>query len=274
MVDLRIVLKRNATKRILVQGPGSFQAIDGVAAGNAVGEVKKWEIPEGTTYEIFFHDLQLLLKKYVPSSQLYHHHEKMLSSSSAKYYIYTPDVVICDIRENTRQYLSHPLWSGSHLPSKIFTVFYTDKRLDGDLEESATRFVKPEKLNSILLKLNGRVLNNFMSHGVSDFSNGQLEHIYMNLFKTLEGYYTNKIPDISFDRFCMNCFIFSADLTAGCMVPEGALPLNKTGDLRFSLSFNEGTPSLKMLTFGIKPSLLQISGEAKKGRIVTLSKWE
>ena len=98
--------------------------MNGVAAVGDVAEVKKWGIAAGTEYNILLYDLRLHIRNPVPSAKLYSHHDTLLATKSAKYYFYSPDLVVCDIRQGTISYQSHPLWSGSHLPIKILAVWY------------------------------------------------------------------------------------------------------------------------------------------------------
>ena len=181
----------------------------------------------------------------------------------------------------------------------FFFTRYTDSRLNGDLRQSGVKFIKPPNLAQMNLVLNGANLGNFQSFACEHLDTGAINYMYLQLFSTLQSYYTNDPPFIPFETFLENCFIYAADLTAANMVPtEGTLPLNRTGsnylllkcvilthqitylntllagDLRMRIEFKEASESYKLLIYGLKPCLLEIRGTSKSGRTCTLSKWQ
>ena len=76
---------------------------------------------------------------------------------------------------------------------------------------------------------------------------------------TVQSYYRNDCPEISFEAYKKHSFIYAADLSASSVMVDGVLPLLKSGSLRIRIDFkNVTTQNWNIVCMGYFPSLLTI----------------
>ena len=144
-------------------------------------------------------------------------------------------------------------------PSKIYIVFFSDKRLQGDHTKSINHYARPTDLESIQLTLDSRTICHFEPPTCNTEQSGLLEYCYLRLMNTVQSYYRNDGPEISFEAYKNHSFIYAADLSASSVMVDGVLPLLKSGSLRIRIDFKNVTKkNWNIVCMGYFPSLLTI----------------
>ena len=263
-VEVKFRLVRNNSERLLMTGPKEMSELTGKkkdASGNEI-DATKWTRKTDRTYKLKIKQLFLLVKQVVVSERLFTHHQKLLAQNKPIRYYYnrlTSTELI--IPAGLTEFLSTPIFSASeYTPQSVFGVFFTQKRLGGDLTENIQKYMLPSNLCSIQLLNNMRPIGNFCTPGSTTFATGELLKHYTSLFMNCGAFFDpTKDLAIDFEQFKEYRFVFTANLSTAGIVGDNqvALPLLRDGELRMCFKFTTPLAApMKMILFGASTALL------------------
>lgn len=166
-LEIIIKLTMNPPERILMVGPEKFE------------EVASYTQPK-TQFKLKLHSLAIRLRRPLCSEQELQRIERGLSANHpARYHFQKAELAWISMPANHSTFLSPEMFVNYNcLPSKLFIVFFEDKRLTGDYSKNIHRFSFPEKLNSITLLLDSRPVGNVTPPDAATVANGKISNIF------------------------------------------------------------------------------------------------
>lgn len=225
--------------------------------------------PPTATFELHLHHFSVLLQRPLVSEALFTHHTKMLAKTPAKYMFTKTECVWSLVPANITSFQTGDLFSGSAaLPAKIFTVIYSNDRLDGSITRNLHFYERPNHLEFIGLFLDSQAVNTFAVPQCDTLSKGMDMFLYHKLFQVMQSLYSLQPPDLRYERFMTDTFIFAQDLSASRFTNDETLPLLASGSLKLRLTFSKPTEKpMHILCFGISPAMMTIDAN----RVVSVS---
>ena len=211
----------------------------------------------------------MLVRRPLINDSLYARHQRLLSKSPCVYPFTKTVKTVTQIDLGRESYESCDLFVGkSVIPSKLFCVIQAQDRSAGSYTKNFLKCEMPPNCVSGGFYLDSKLLNNFQDTNVSNFDQGLLNFLYLNMFQTTQTYYTTSPPDIDLATFRESLFIVAADTSPAQFNAQDTLPLMSSGVLKLHLNFSQPTTQVfNVFCFGIMPASLSVD----KNKVVRLS---